>query len=77
MAMLIFGCVGTLATGSRMLWAFAREDGVPDSRFVSKIESRTRLPLFSSKGLKEYCESRHMMEQKESETTVLASPESL
>jgi choline transport protein len=30
-----------------MLWAFAREDGVPLSRFVSRIEPRTALPLYS------------------------------
>lgn len=36
-----------MASASRMLWAFAREDGVPLSRFVSRIEPRTALPLYS------------------------------
>lgn len=30
-----------------MLWAFAREDGVPLSRYVSRIEPRTALPIYS------------------------------
>lgn len=30
-----------------MLWAFSREDGVPCSRFVARIEPRTALPLCS------------------------------
>lgn len=29
--------VGLLAISSRMLWAFAREDGVPGSRYISKV----------------------------------------
>ncbi|KAF2245447.1 amino acid transporter [Trematosphaeria pertusa] len=41
------GVFGLLATASRMLWAFAREDGVPFSAQVSKIERRTCLPLVS------------------------------
>jgi choline transport protein len=45
--MLIFGSIGILATGSRMLWAFAREAGVPGSSYISRVESRTRLPLYS------------------------------
>jgi choline transport protein len=36
-----------MASASRMLWAFAREDGVPLSRFVSRIEPNTALPLYS------------------------------
>jgi choline transport protein len=41
------GSIGLMASASRMLWAFAREDGVPFSRFVSLIELRTALPLYS------------------------------
>ncbi|KAF2182074.1 hypothetical protein K469DRAFT_740567 [Zopfia rhizophila CBS 207.26] len=33
------------ATASQMLWAFAREDGVPLSRYISKIDARTSLPV--------------------------------
>lgn len=36
-----------MASASRMLWAFAREDGVPLSRYVSRIERNTALPLYS------------------------------
>lgn len=35
--MLIFGTIGSMATASRMLWAFAREEGVPCSRHISKV----------------------------------------
>ncbi|KAF2842005.1 hypothetical protein M501DRAFT_998239 [Patellaria atrata CBS 101060] len=44
---LICGVCGLLATASRMLWAFAREDGVPFSSYISRIEPRTQLPIFS------------------------------
>ena len=43
----ISGSIGLMASASRMLWAFSREDGVPFSRFLSRIEPRTALPLFS------------------------------
>ncbi|KAF2743337.1 amino acid transporter [Sporormia fimetaria CBS 119925] len=43
----ISGSIGLMATASRMLWAFAREDGVPLSRYVSRIERHTALPLYS------------------------------
>ena len=33
----ISSAIGQLATASRMLWAFAREDGVPFSRWVAKV----------------------------------------
>ncbi|KAF2008287.1 amino acid transporter-like protein [Aaosphaeria arxii CBS 175.79] len=45
--MLIFGSIGCLTTGSRMLWAFAREEGVPLSHWIAKIERRSKLPLYS------------------------------
>jgi choline transport protein len=45
--MLIFGSIGILAAGSRMLWAFARESGVPGSRFIAAIHPSTHLPLYS------------------------------
>ncbi|KAH3990200.1 hypothetical protein HBI24_123450 [Parastagonospora nodorum] len=45
--MLIFGTIGSMATASRMLWAFAREEGVPCSRHISKIERNSGLPLYS------------------------------
>jgi choline transport protein len=30
-----------------MLWAFSRENGVPFSRYLSKVDQRTRLPLYA------------------------------
>ncbi|KAF2266927.1 amino acid transporter-like protein [Lojkania enalia] len=51
-SMIIFiglcGTWGLQATASRMLWAFAREGGVPGSRFISKIDERTKLPFFAT-----------------------------
>jgi choline transport protein len=35
--MLIFGTIGAMATASRMLWAFAREEGVPGSHYIAKV----------------------------------------
>ena len=39
-------CVGYLATASRMTWAFARENGLPASRLLTRIHPETRLPLW-------------------------------
>jgi choline transport protein len=43
----ISGSIGLVAASSRMLWAFAREDGVPGSGFIKKIEPRTALPIWA------------------------------
>ncbi|KAL8855020.1 MAG: hypothetical protein Q9221_000217 [Calogaya cf. arnoldii] len=43
----ISSAVGYLATASRMLWAFARERGLPGSSLLSRVEERTLLPLYS------------------------------
>ncbi|KAF2465154.1 putative GABA permease [Lindgomyces ingoldianus] len=43
----ISASIGLIATASRMLWAFSRENGVPFSRYVSRIEPRTALPIYS------------------------------
>ncbi|KAF2205643.1 putative amino acid permease [Delitschia confertaspora ATCC 74209] len=45
--MLGCGAIGDMAAASRTLWAFAREDGVPFSSRISKIDPRTCLPLYS------------------------------
>ncbi|OCL11504.1 putative choline transport protein [Glonium stellatum] len=45
--MTISGSIGLLATASRMLWAFAREDGVPFSSHISRIEPHTALPVYA------------------------------
>ncbi|KAF7920719.1 hypothetical protein BELL_0233g00180 [Botrytis elliptica] len=39
--------VGSLASTSRMLWSFARDHGVPGWRTISKVDSRTTIPLWS------------------------------
>ncbi|KAL8801575.1 MAG: hypothetical protein Q9182_004361 [Xanthomendoza sp. 2 TL-2023] len=44
---LTFAAVGSLATASRMLWAFAREQGLPGSSVLARVESRTLLPLYA------------------------------
>ena len=36
-----------VATASRMLWAFSRENGLPFSEHLSKVHRGTRLPLFA------------------------------
>jgi len=43
----IFSVISVLATASRMLWAFSRENGVPYSRYISRVDPRTRLPLYA------------------------------
>ncbi|KAL8821612.1 MAG: hypothetical protein Q9223_000355 [Gallowayella weberi] len=44
---LTFAAVGSLATASRMMWAFAREQGLPGSSVLARVESRTLLPLYA------------------------------
>jgi choline transport protein len=41
----ICGSIGLLGTASRMLWAFAREDGVPFSNYVSKVSKQSPAPI--------------------------------
>ncbi|KAF4630595.1 hypothetical protein G7Y89_g7543 [Cudoniella acicularis] len=43
----VFATVGALATASRMLWAFARERGLPGSQFLARVDGRTMLPLWA------------------------------
>lgn len=43
----IFASVGALATASRMLWAFAREEGLPGSSYLARVDGRTYLPLYA------------------------------
>ena len=37
LALSIFATIGALATSSRMLWAFARENGLPGSGYISRV----------------------------------------
>ncbi|KAI9724642.1 MAG: hypothetical protein M1828_003511 [Chrysothrix sp. TS-e1954] len=43
----ICGSIGVLATASRMVWAFARENALPGSKTLAKIEPRRALPIFA------------------------------
>ncbi|KAI4124139.1 MAG: hypothetical protein LQ338_004960 [Usnochroma carphineum] len=38
---------GLIATASRMTWAFPRDNGLPGSRWLAKVEPRSALPLYS------------------------------
>lgn len=40
-------CVGITATASRMTWSFARDFGLPFSRFLLKVDKRTKVPIVS------------------------------
>ncbi|KAI9840833.1 MAG: hypothetical protein M1838_003892, partial [Thelocarpon superellum] len=44
---LILGSIGVLTTASRMLWAFARDNGVPASKYISRVDPSTKLPLYA------------------------------
>ena len=47
LSLMIFASIAVLAAASRMTWAFARDNGLPGSRFLSQVEPRTKLPLYS------------------------------
>ena len=36
--------IGITTTASRMTWSFARDRGIPFSRFISKVDPRTQVP---------------------------------
>ena len=44
---MVFANVGLVATSSRMLWAFARERGIPGHSYVARVDQRTKLPIWS------------------------------
>ena len=46
-ALVFFATIGLIATASRMTWAFARDNGLPGSRWLAKVEPRSALPLYS------------------------------
>jgi len=43
----IFSSIASLAAASRIIWAFARDNGVPGSYYLSQVEPRTKLPLYA------------------------------
>lgn len=45
--MAIFGCVNMVATCSRQLYAFAKDDGLPLSAFLARVHPDWDLPLNS------------------------------
>ncbi|KAF5971106.1 GABA transport [Fusarium coicis] len=45
--MTLSATVGVIASTSRMLWAFARDNALPFSPFLSRVESRTNMPVWS------------------------------
>ena len=47
LSLMIFATIAVLAAASRMTWAFARDNGLPGSRFISQVEPRSKLPLYS------------------------------
>ncbi|KAK6438143.1 hypothetical protein LTR95_005657 [Oleoguttula sp. CCFEE 5521] len=44
--MLTWSCaIGITTTASRMTWSFARDNGLPGSRWLSRVNTRTRVPV--------------------------------
>ena len=37
--------IGSVATASRLTWAFARDDGLLGSTFIKKISSKQKIPV--------------------------------
>ena len=46
-AALFIANVGFLATASRMVWAFARENGLPGSKILAQVHQKSALPLWA------------------------------
>ncbi|KAK6594026.1 amino acid permease [Botrytis cinerea] len=44
---LLAAAVGIMATASRLLWSFARDNGVPGSAYISRVHEPTALPIYS------------------------------
>jgi choline transport protein len=47
LSLMIFCSVATLAASSRVMWAFARDNGIPGSSYLAYVEPRTKLPLYA------------------------------
>ncbi|PQE25668.1 choline transport protein [Rutstroemia sp. NJR-2017a BBW] len=45
--MIIAAEIGVMATASRQLWAFARDNGVPGSKYISRVHEPTGVPIYS------------------------------
>ncbi|ORY16633.1 amino acid/polyamine transporter I [Clohesyomyces aquaticus] len=46
-ALIIFATFGYLASASRQLWAFARDQGLPFSNVIAQVDRRWAIPLWS------------------------------
>jgi len=47
LVMTVCGTIASLATASRLIWAFARDRGLPFSRHVSKVQIGTSIPIYA------------------------------
>lgn len=47
LSLMIAAAIGIMATASRLLWSFARDNGVPFSKYISRVDPSTALPLYS------------------------------
>ncbi|CAG8950590.1 hypothetical protein HYFRA_00002799, partial [Hymenoscyphus fraxineus] len=47
MVIVLAAAIGIMATSSRLLWSFARDGGVPFSRYINRVHLKTALPLYS------------------------------
>lgn len=47
LSLMIFATIAVLAAASRMTWAFSRDNGLPGSRLLSRVEPRTKIPLYA------------------------------
>jgi choline transport protein len=47
LSLMIFASVASLAASSRVMWAFARDNGIPGSSYLAYVEPRTKLPLYA------------------------------
>lgn len=45
LALTFLSTIGLVATSSRMTWSFARDRGLPGWRYLSKVNSRTSIPV--------------------------------
>lgn len=45
--LLIFGIINQVTTASRQLWSFARDDGLPWSGFLSRVEPSEAILILS------------------------------
>lgn len=47
LSLMIFASIASLAAASRVMWAFARDNGIPGSSYLMQVEPRSKLPLYA------------------------------